>query len=112
MYLIIKTSQKEIDRKGSLFEAARGHWRLDPERASNCSHAVIALLGQKDIKAVYKIDKWYPSTLLDDRYVFSGEQDPVEEKKLVGKTLNSKWRAKGLENPILYPKDEKELLEV
>jgi hypothetical protein len=111
MYLIIKTSQEEIDRQGSLFEAARGHWRIDPDRASTCSHAVIALIGQKDIKAVYKMDKWYPSTLIKDRHVFAGEQDPVEEKKLVGKTLNSKWRAKGLENPILYS-EETELLEV
>lgn len=111
MYIVIKTSQEEIDRQGSLFEAARGHWRLDVDRASTCSHAVIALIGQKDIKAVYKIDKWYPSTLIDNRYVFSGEPDIVEEKKLVGKKLNSKWTAKGLENPILYPK-ENELLEV
>ena len=34
-----------------------------------------------------------------------------EESKLVGKTLNSKWRAKGLENPILYS-EEDELLEI
>jgi hypothetical protein len=111
MYLIIKTSQEEIDRQGSLFEAARGHWRIDPERASNCSHAVIALLGQKDIKAVYKMDKWYPSTLIENRHVFAGEPDLIEESKLVGKALNPKWRAKGLENPILYS-EENELLEV
>lgn len=111
MYLIIKTSQEEIDRQGSLFEAARGHWRVDPERAIKCSHAVITLLGQKDIKAVYRMDKWYPSTLVDGRHVFAGERDTKEESKLVGKTLNSKWRAKGLENPILYS-EEDELLEI
>lgn len=110
MYLVIKTSQEEIDRQGSLFEAARGHWRLDPNHASQCSHAVIALLGNKDIKAVYNIDKIYPSTLIDGRYVFSGDTDKALESKLVGKTLNSRLTAKGLENPILYV-EEKELLE-
>lgn len=111
MYLIIKTSQEEIDRQGSLFEAARGHWRLNPEHAKQCSHAVIAMIGHKDIKAVYNIDGIYPSTLLDGRYVFAGNNNPALESKLVGKTLNSKWRAKGLENPILYS-EENELLEV
>ena len=111
MYLVIKTSQERIDATGSLFEAARGHWRLDPDHASECSHAIIGLLGSKDIKAVYSIDKWYPSTVLDDRYVFSGETDEELESQLIGKTLNSRLTARGLENPILYVK-ENELLEV
>lgn len=111
MYLVIKTSQDRINKTGSLFEACRGHWRIDRNRASNCSHAVVTLLGQKDIKAVYKIDKWYESTLIPGKGVFAGEPDVEEETKLVGKTLNSKWRAKGLENPILYS-EESELLEV
>ena len=111
MYVIIKTSQDEVDRQGSLFEACRGHWRIDPERASKCSHAVVTLLGQKDVKAVYKMDKWYPSTKVKGRHVFAGEADLAEEQKLVGKILNSKWRAKGLENPILYS-EEQDLLEV
>lgn len=111
MYIVIKTSQKEIDKTGSLFEAARGHWSLNPNRASQCSHAVITLTGHPDIKAVYKMDKWYPSTLINNRFVFAGEEDPVEERKLVGKILNKKLRVKGLENPILYV-EEKELLEI
>ena len=111
MYLVIKTSQERIDATGSLFEAARGHWRLDPEHASECTHAVVTLLGSKDVKAVYNIDKWYPSTVLDDRYVFSGDIDDKLASQLVGRTLNSRLTARGLENPVLYV-EEDELLEV
>ncbi len=110
MYLLIKTSEESIKREGSLFEAARGHWRLDPNHASQCSHVVVTLLGTKDVKAVYTIDKWYLSTIFGDRYVFSGETDKQLENKLVGKTLNPRLTAKGLENPILYV-NEDELLE-
>ena len=111
MYLVIKTSQEEVDRKGSLFEAARGHWKLNPGHASQCSHAIIALRGDKDIKAVYNIDGWYPSTIVDDKYVFAGDVNSELENKLVGKTLNPKLTAQGRENPILYVQ-ESELLEV
>ena len=54
MYLLIKTSQEKVNEQGSLFEAARGHWYVNPKRASQCSHAIVTLRGHKDVKAVYK----------------------------------------------------------
>lgn len=109
MYLLIKTSSEEADRCGSLFEAARGHWDLNPENASKCSHAIVAFRGEKDIKGVYKIDKWYPSTLVKGRYVFAGEPDN-RLKNLVGKKLRNNLLLRGRKNPISYVK-EYELLE-
>lgn len=110
MYLVIKTSQEQVDRCGSLFEAARGHWRLDPNHASQCSHAVISLIGSKVIQAVYTIDKWYESTLIPGKQVFAGNVDSTLENKLVGKILNSALCKKGMEYPTLYV-EEKDLLE-
>lgn len=107
MYLVIKTSQEEVERRGSLFEAARGHWVLNPEHASKCSHAIITLRGDKEVKAVYDIDGWYPSTLLDDRYVFAGNENLDLESKLVGRTLNPRLTAQGRENPISYIEESK-----
>ena len=111
MYLLVKTSENKVKEEGSLFEAARGHWKLDPDHAKQCSHVVVGMLGHKDIKAVYTIDGIYPSTLVDGRYVFSGDTDKQLESQLVGKQFNKRLTAKGSENPIMYVK-ENELLAV
>ena len=106
-YLVIKTSKSKISECGSLFEAARGHWKLNKDRASKCTHAIIALTGNKDIKDVYKIDKWYPSTLREDSLVFAGSPDEALRNKLVGKKLNKKLTRQGEGRPTLYTnKDE------
>ena len=110
MYLVLKTSKEEVEKKGSLFEAIRGHWRLDPSNAKKCEGVVVSLLGKKEIEEVYKVDEWYASTLAEGRYVFAGSVDENLSKALVGKKLNKRLTAKGLENPVLYV-EEKELLE-
>lgn len=111
MYILLKSSAERIKQTGSLFEAVRGHWRLDPQHASQCSHVIATIDGTKEISAAYTIDKWYPSTVLDDRYVFSGQQDDVLTNKLRGKKINSKLSVKGLQNPVLYV-EENDLLEI
>lgn len=109
MYLLIKTTNETVAQKGSLFEAVRGHWKLNPDHASQCSHVIATIIGSKQVDGVYNIDKWYPSTLVDNKYVFSGDVDEQLEKQLVGKELNTELFAKGLKNPIIYV-EEKELL--
>lgn len=111
MYLLIKTSENKVEEEGSLFEAARGHWRMNPERVSRCSRAIVTLKGNKDIKAVYTLDKVYPSTVVEGRHVFSGNRDEELESKLVGKTLNPKLTSRSAQYPILYVQED-ELLAV
>jgi hypothetical protein len=109
-YLVIKTSKSKISECGSLFEAARGHWKLNINRASKCTHAILALVGCKEVKDVYKIDKWYPSTLRENSYVFSGSPDEDLRKKVVGKKLNKKLTQQGQGRPTLYTSED-ELLD-
>ena len=109
MYLLIKTSPEKVQEEGSLFDAAKGHWYVNPDRASKCSHAVITLRGNRDVKAVYKINEWKHSFY--KRYNFEGIIDNALENKLVGKIINSKFFKKGRKNPIAYVKSN-ELLEV
>lgn len=111
MYAVIKTSQEEIEKRGSLFEAARGHWRADIDRLSGCSHAIVTLRGCRDIKAVYRIDKCYPSTRVDGRCVFAGDIDEQLNRALVGKTMNKDLFKKGKNYPVLYV-EESNLLQV
>ena len=111
MYLVLKSSQDRIDQTGSLFEAVRGHWKLDPTHASQCSHVIATIRGSEKVEGVFSIDNWYPSTVLDDRFVFSGQQDPVLESKLLGKKLNPTLQKQGQQNPVLYV-EEQDLLEI
>ena len=108
MYILIKTSQEQIKACGSLYEAARGQWYLDSDRAEQCSHAIIAIRGERDIKAVYKINEW--KNIFYNRYAFTGSKDNVLENKLLGRTINHKYFAKGRRNPIAYV-PESDLLE-
>ena len=115
-YIVIKTSEERMEECGnSLFEAARGPWRIGRRRyptISEYTHAVILLKGYKDIKAVFKIDKWYPSTTSENRYVFAGEEDKEISKKLVGKLVNKSLIAPGRQFPLIYLEDAIDLLEL
>ena len=111
MFVVLKTSEQKLNEYETLFEAARGHWRVDILRASKCSHAIVTMKGCKDIKAVYKIDKWYKSTRVKGRSVFAGETDKQLENILVGKKLNKNLIARSAQYPVRYV-SENELLAV
>ena len=115
-YIVIKTSHERMEECGnSLFEAARGPWRIGRRRyptINKYTHAVILLKGEKDIKAVFKIDKWYPSTTSDNRYVFAGEKDEKLSKILVGRKANSDLFKKGRQFPLIYLEDVIDLIEL
>lgn len=107
MYLILKVTEEQILNCGSIFEAARGHWVLDPNNARKCENVVVVT--NKKIKEVFNVDEWYPSTLCEDRYVFAGVPNRDLTKRLIGKEINPDLCLKGAENPVRYV-DENELL--
>lgn len=106
MYLVLKTTTDKIVQMGSVFEAVRGHWVLDPQHAQDAIH-VIAVV-DKTVKEVFTLDKIYKSTLCAGRYVFAGETDIDLTSKMKGKEINPNLCLKGAENPVRYV-DEKEL---
>lgn len=118
-YVVIKTSYERMEEcNNSLFEAARGPWRIGRKRyptISDYTHAVILLKGNKDIKAIYKIDKWYSAGLDEkgyNRYVFAGEEDKKLSKKLVGRKANSELFRQGKQFPLIYLEDTMDLIEL
>ena len=108
MYLVVKTSLEEVEKKGSLYEAGRGHWYINPFKAEKCSHAIITLRGSRKIKAVYKISDWKKT--FSHRYQFEGVADIPLSRALVGKFLNSNLFKRGQRNPVSYI-EENNLLE-
>lgn len=107
MYLLLKTTRDKIVQMGSIYEAVRGHWVLDPEHAQQCTHVVAVV--NKIIREVFTLDKIYKSTLSGARYVFSGETDIALTSKLRGKEINPDLYLKGAENSVRYV-EESELL--
>lgn len=104
MYLVLKTTNDKIVQMGSVFEAVRGHWVLDPEHAQQCSHVVAVV--DKQVKEVFALDKIYKSTLCGGRYVFAGETDIDLTNKLRGKEISSELCIKGAENPVRYVEED------
>lgn len=107
MYIVLKVTQEQIVAMGSVFEAARGHWVLDPDRASQCSAVVVVT--NKQVQEVFKADAWYPSTLCEGRFVFAGWRNLGLTHKLQGCNINPALCLKGAENPVRYV-EESELL--
>ena len=58
--LYIKVREQTIvDREGSLYEAVRWAWRIDPERAEEADY-VIAVV-KRICKGVFAVQRWKPS---------------------------------------------------
>ena len=117
-YIAMKTSRKKVEEcGGKLSDAARGPWVIGKDRypsVSKYTHAVIFFKGEKDIKAVYKIDKWYfydYDSAGHSRYVFAGDIDKKLEKRLVGKKGNSNLFKQGRQFPLIYLDDALDLLD-
>ena len=103
-YLVLKTTEDQIQKAGSVFEAIRGHWSLNPEHARQCDR-VIAVCN-KVIKEVFFLDGIYESTILDNKYVFSGVRDYALTDKYEGLEINPNLCLKGAENPVRYTNDK------
>lgn len=109
-YVIIKTKQKYIDERGSLYEAIRRYWHADLKKAQQYQYVVAAVQGI--VKGVYKVDKWFLTEAEGEegRIEFVGEpidKDSTDANKqemctLIGKRLPAKYTKKGLASPFLY----------
>ena len=103
-YLIVKTSEKAIQERGSLYEATRLAWRAG-ERITNYKY-VISVIGGV-VQEVYVVNKWniIQSGSNAGRYEFNGEiASLVEARALKGKKIPAKYRKVGMASPVLYKK--------
>ena len=72
MYLVLKTTNDKIVQMGSVFEAVRGHWVLDPEHAQQCSH-VIAVV-DKQVKELCIKGAENPVRYVEEDELFSARE--------------------------------------
>lgn len=116
----INRSYKENMSEIALYEATRGYWKLNLEKAKQADYAFCIYKGI--IKEVYKIEGWLPAgsiprqTLPDaeipsDRYEFVGKvADKTIRNKYIEKSIANLYR-RGDASPVRYFL-KKELLRV
>lgn len=101
--LYIKVKAQTVVDRGSLYEAVRWAWRLDPARAEAADWVVAVVEGI--CCGMYEVHRWEPSQRNPGRYEFIGrELDDQGEvaRQYIGKPIPARYRRRGVANPILY----------
>lgn len=98
--LIIKIRPSFVVERGSVYEAVRAAWHIDPEHAKG-----LPVVASVDgiIKGVFTGVQWRRSKKYPGRYGFMAQESRKEEHRaLVGCRLPAKYCKKGQANPIRY----------
>ena len=103
----INRSYQETMSEAVLYDATRGYWKLNLERAKQAEYVFSVYKGE--IKEVYKIDEWLPAGSISrdeevpaDRYEFTGKvAEPTVRDRYKGKSIAHLHR-KGGANPVKY----------
>jgi uncharacterized protein len=98
--------------KENLYEATRGIWRVNRQRADNVEYAFAVFKGI--VKEVYKVNQWHKAGTLEylhrdissfansERWEFEGEiADENLRSKYIGKSVQN-YLKPGNQNPIKY----------
>ena len=98
-YVIIKTKDSTVAKRGSLYEATRYKW-LAGNKITQYSFVISVI--DTIVKEVYIVDKWEKN---DGRWEFFGKEASGEAyQKLIGKRIPKKYRKKGMASPVVYKK--------
>lgn len=98
--LYVKTKEAMLRERGSLYDAARKYWRLNPDRAREAEY-VIAVIGNV-CRGVFKPEKWESCAgKWKGRWQFEGYDVSGEAgKQYVGKLVpDDKQKSR---NPVRY----------
>ena len=86
-----------------VYEAVRGVWKLNKERAKKCKLVLAHVRGV--VRGAYRPNKWMKGTSdeFPERIGFEGDPaEPEVWEKYVGKRVPAKYRKRGAANPIRY----------
>ena len=99
--LYIKVRPETVSLRGSLYEAVRWAWRVNPARAAEADWVVAVVGGVA--KGVFEVHGWQPSKREPGRFEFHGTQlhDGVA-RRYVGRLIPGEYRRRGMASPVLY----------
>ena len=99
--LYIKVRPETIAERGSLYEAVRWAWRVNPARAAEADWVVAVVGGVA--RGVFEVHGWQRSSANPGRYEFRGaEVDNDIARRYVGKLIPEEFRRRGMASPVLY----------
>ena len=99
--LYIKVRPETIAERGSLYEAVRWAWRVNPARAAEADWVVAVVGGVA--RGVFEVHGWQRSSANPGRYEFRGaEVDNDIARRCVGKLIPEEFRRRGMASPVLY----------
>jgi len=97
--LIVKTKQATVDRRGNVYEAVRGRWRVNKARAARAEFVIGMVDGI--CRAVYKPERWKQCSGEQRRFEFEGpEVEGAIKEMYAGKRLPGHMSRN--QNPVLY----------
>lgn len=94
-----------------LYEAMRGVWLVDPDRAEEADFALVVVKGE--VSEAYEIERWQPAGTADyrsrpahevrrpGRYEFVEHRADTHGRRYFGASVREYFR-KGSQNPIRY----------
>ncbi len=99
--LYIKVRRETVEDRGSLYEAVRRAWRVNPVRAAEADWVVAVVGGIA--RGVFEVHGWECSRANPGRYEFRGaEVDNDVARRYVGKLIPEEFRRRGMASPVLY----------
>ena len=99
--LYIKVRPETIVERGSLYEAVRWAWRVNPARAAEADWVVAVVRGVA--RGAFEVHGWQRSSKNPGRYEFEGaEVDNDIARRYVGKLIPEEFRRRGMASPVLY----------
>ncbi len=107
-YIIIKI-REEILRNDDydIYRTTRKAWNAKLSSASRYKYVFSVINGI--VKEVFDVTRWYESAVYGERIEFEGKSCKEEwTKQVIGKKIPEKYRKRGLANPFLYKKSDKE----
>ena len=102
--LYIKVRPETVMDRGSLYEAVRWAWKVDPARAKQADWVVAVV--DRVARGVFEVHGWQRSKrpgVNPGRFEFRGTElhDDVA-RRYVGKLIPAEYRRYGMANPVLY----------
>lgn len=102
-YILVKTPEKCVTQRGSLYEATRYAWKLTFERARHYKYVFNVI--DDIVREVYFVSEWRKITQgnYNGRLEFFGETaDRRIAERFIGKHIPAKYCKQGCSNPALY----------
>ncbi len=100
-YCIIKINDHVLNKRGSVYETVRKHWKVNLSRVKKIPYVLACHNGI--VAEVYEIEKWYRSDEMPKRCEFIGKvADDGIRQLFINKRLPKKYCKKGMASPVLY----------